>query len=71
MHITDEIHPKELQKLLEKIAGSDEENLISRLTLRSMKKAKYTANVFDIRTCGKILLPFYFANKKISGFANS
>ena len=43
MHITDEIHPKELQKLLEKIAGSDEENLISRLTLRSMKKAKYTA----------------------------
>ena len=43
MHITDEIHPKELQKLLEKTAGSDEENLISRLTLRSMKKAKYTA----------------------------
>ena len=43
MHITDENHPKELQKLLEKIAGSDEENLISRLTLRSMKKAKYTA----------------------------
>ena len=42
MHITDEIHPKELQKLLEKISGSDEENLISRLTLRSMKKAKYT-----------------------------
>lgn len=42
MHVTDEIHPKELQKLLEKIAGSDEENLISRLTLRSMKKAKYT-----------------------------
>ena len=34
---------KKLQKLLEKIAGSDEENLISRLTLRSMKKAKYTA----------------------------
>ena len=26
----------------EKISGSDEENLISRLTLRSMKKAKYT-----------------------------
>ena len=42
MHVTDEIHPKELQKLLEKISGSDEENLISRLTLRSMKKAKYT-----------------------------
>lgn len=39
---SDEIHPKELQKLLEKIAGSQEEVLISRLTLRSMKKAKYS-----------------------------
>ena len=38
----DEVHPKELQKLLDKIAGSDEELLISRLTLRSMKQAKYT-----------------------------
>lgn len=39
-----EIHPKELQKLLEKIAGTDEETLISRLTLRSMKQAKYTTS---------------------------
>lgn len=39
-----EIHPKELQKLLEKIAGTDEEMLISRLTLRSMKQAKYTTS---------------------------
>ena len=37
-----EIHPKELQKLLEKIADTPEETLISRLTLRSMKQAKYT-----------------------------
>lgn len=37
-----EIHPKELQKLLEKIAGTDQETLISRLTLRSMKQARYT-----------------------------
>lgn len=37
-----EIHPKELQKLLERISGTDEETLISRLTLRSMKQAKYT-----------------------------
>ena len=37
-----DVHPKELQKLLEKIAGTDEEMLISRLTLRSMKQARYT-----------------------------
>ncbi|MDO4269002.1 MAG: ribonuclease R [Eubacteriales bacterium] len=36
-----EVHPKELQKLLERIEGSEEEALISRLTLRSMKQAKY------------------------------
>lgn len=38
----EEIHPKEIQKLMEKIEGTDEEALISRLTLRSMKQAKYT-----------------------------
>ena len=38
----DETHPKELQKLLMKIDGTPEEALISRLTLRSMKQAKYT-----------------------------
>ena len=43
LHIgSDELHPKELQKLLAKIEGSNEESLISRLTLRSMKQAKYT-----------------------------
>ena len=36
-----EVHPKELQKLLEKIEGSEAEALISRLTLRAMKQAKY------------------------------
>ena len=38
----EEVHPKELQKLLQKIDGTPEEPLISRLTLRSMKQAKYT-----------------------------
>lgn len=38
----EEIHPKELQKLLAKIEDTPEEALISRLTLRSMKRAKYT-----------------------------
>ena len=37
-----EVHPKELQKLLDKVDGTPEEALISRLTLRSMKQAKYT-----------------------------
>ncbi len=37
-----EIHPKEIQKLLDRIAGTPEEAMISRLTLRSMKQAKYS-----------------------------
>ena len=37
-----ELHPKEMQKLLQKVAGSPEEALLSRLALRSMKQAKYT-----------------------------
>ncbi len=40
----DEIHPKELQKLLGRIEDSPEEALISRLTLRSMKQARYTTD---------------------------
>lgn len=38
----DEIHPKEIQKLLARIEGAPEEAMISRLTLRSMKRAQYT-----------------------------
>ena len=37
-----ELHPKEMQKLFEKAAGSPEEALLARLALRSMKQAKYT-----------------------------
>ncbi len=39
-----ELHPKEMQKLLEKVAGSPEEALLARLALRSMKQAKYTTD---------------------------
>lgn len=39
---SEEIHPKEIQKLLDKIAGTPEEAMISRLALRSMKQAKYS-----------------------------
>lgn len=40
----DDIHPKEIQKLLIKVEDTPEEALISRLTLRSMKQAKYTVS---------------------------
>ncbi len=37
----DEVHPKELQKLLDNISDTPQEALLSRLTLRSMQRAKY------------------------------
>ena len=37
-----QIHPKELQKLLDRVEGAPEEGLIQTLTLRSMQQAKYT-----------------------------
>lgn len=43
MHIANNaVRPKEIQKLLVKVEGTNEEALISRLALRSMKQAKYT-----------------------------
>lgn len=41
IHIGNEFHGKELQKLLLSLEGTDWEALISRVTLRSMKQAKY------------------------------
>lgn len=39
----EEIHPKELQKLLDKVRETPMEALVSRLVLRSMKQARYSA----------------------------
>lgn len=39
---SEEVHPKEFQKLLAKVAGTPEEAMISRMALRSMKQAKYS-----------------------------
>ncbi len=39
----EEIHPKEIQKLLWQAEGSEAEALVGRLALRSMKKAEYTS----------------------------
>lgn len=38
----EEIHPRELQKILEKVKGKKEETVVSTLLLRSMMKAKYS-----------------------------
>ena len=40
----EDIHPKEIQKLLNKIEDTPQEGLITRITLRSMKQAKYTVD---------------------------
>ena len=40
----DELRPKDIQNLMNKILGRPEEALISRLTLRSMQQAKYTTD---------------------------
>ena len=37
-----DVHPKQLQKLLDKIEGTPEEAMLSRLILRSMKRAVYS-----------------------------
>lgn len=44
LKVSRDIHPKELQKLLARIADSPNEAMISRLTLRSMRQAKYTVD---------------------------
>ncbi|MFZ7130837.1 MAG: ribonuclease R [Eubacteriales bacterium] len=41
IHYKDEIHPGVLQKLLNDIHGTKEENLLSRLILRAMQQARY------------------------------
>lgn len=38
----EEVHPREIQKLIEEIEGTEEEAFLSRLTLRSMKRAQYS-----------------------------
>lgn len=38
----EDIHPKEFQKLLERISDTEEEGFISRMTLRSMQQARYS-----------------------------
>ncbi len=38
----EEVHPREIQKLIESIEGTEEEMFLSRLTLRAMRRAQYS-----------------------------
>ncbi len=38
----EEVHPREIQKLIESIEGSEEETFLGRITLRAMKRARYS-----------------------------
>ena len=68
----EEITPKEIQEILESIHGLPNETMISRLTLRTMKQAKYTTAVQrTFWSCGEILLSLYISDPKISGFTDS
>lgn len=40
----DEVHPGEIQKLLDRLEGTPEEAMLSRLTLRAMQKARYSTD---------------------------
>jgi len=40
----EDLHPKAVQQMLAEIKGSQEEHVISKLTLRSLKQAKYSPN---------------------------
>lgn len=40
---TSEVHPKAIQQVLSQVEGTDEERVITRIVLRSMKQARYMA----------------------------
>ena len=60
----EEITPKEIQEILESIHGLPNETMISRLTLRTMKQAKYTSFPFSYASlaldCISIAFTFTF-----------
>lgn len=43
--VRNEVHPKDIQKILKSVEGTDKQFVIEKLTLRSMSQAKYTKNL--------------------------
>ena len=43
-HKRGQVHPNQIRRLLEKIKGSPQEDMLSRMTLRSMQQARYTTD---------------------------
>ena len=67
-----EIHPRELQKVLQKAEETDEERIITRMVLRSMMQARYTAeNGGHFGLAAKYYCHFTSPIQQISRFGNS
>lgn len=60
---------KEINRLMKKIHGRKEENIISTLAIRSMAKATYsTDNIGHYGAGVRLLYAFYFADPSLSGY---
>ena len=65
------MHPKELQKLLAKMEGTPEEDLISQTDAALHETGKIYDGVYRTFWTGRqVLLPFYIADPPISGSAD-
>ena len=63
MKVTQDIHPRILQEVLEKVKGKKEETVVSTLLLRSMMKAKYTPECSStFWFSSNLLLSLYITN---------
>ena len=66
-----DVHPKQLQKLLDQIEGTPEEGMLSRLILRSMKRAVYLPECSEHLDWQQHIIAIYVSNQTISRFADS
>ena len=67
-----EITPKEIQEILESIQDLPNETMISRLTLRTMKQAKYTTECSGhFGLAARYYCQFYFSYQTVSGSSDT